>query len=43
LKELRDIGLVEFRNRRVTIMNLRGLRELAEFDPVYLYLERRPR
>jgi CRP-like cAMP-binding protein len=43
LKELRDRGLVTFRSRRVCIHDLDGLRRLAEFDPAYLYLERRPR
>ena len=43
LKELREQGLVEFRNRRVTIHDLAGLRRTAEFTEDYLYLERRPR
>ena len=43
LKELRERGLVEFRSGKVLISDLEGLRELAEFDPSYLYLERRPR
>lgn len=43
LKELRELGMVEFRNKRVTISDVRGLRALAEFDPQYLYLERRSR
>ena len=43
LKELREQGLVEFRSGRVTILDLAGLERLAEFDPAYLYLERRPR
>jgi CRP-like cAMP-binding protein len=43
LKELRDLRLVEFRNKRVAIGDLKGLRALAEFDPEYLYLERRSR
>jgi CRP-like cAMP-binding protein len=43
LKELREQGLVEFRGGRVTIADLAGLRRLAEFDPSYLYLEKRPR
>lgn len=40
LKELRERELVEFKSGRVTIRNLSGLQELAEFDPAYLYLER---
>jgi len=43
LKELRERGLVEFRGGRVTIHDLPGLERAAEFDPAYLYLERRPR
>jgi CRP-like cAMP-binding protein len=43
LKELRERELVEFRSGKVMISNLAGLRELAEFDPAYLHLERRPR
>ena len=43
LKELRDRGLVEFRGRRVTIREFDGLKRIAEFDPAYLYLDRRPR
>jgi CRP-like cAMP-binding protein len=43
LKELRESGLVEFRSGQVTIGNLAGLERAAEFDPAYLYLERRPR
>lgn len=43
LKELRERNLVEFRSGRVIINDLAGLRELAEFDPAYLYLEKRAR
>ncbi|MCD2325462.1 Crp/Fnr family transcriptional regulator [Sphingomonas sp. IC-56] len=44
LKELREAALVEFRSGRVTILDLLGLRAMADFDPSYLYLERkRPR
>jgi CRP-like cAMP-binding protein len=43
LRELRERGLVEFRNRRVTISDQKGLRRVAEFDPGYLYLEPEPR
>jgi CRP-like cAMP-binding protein len=43
LKELRERELVEFRSGRVTILDLPQLRRSAEFDPVYLYLEKRPR
>lgn len=43
LKELREQGLMTFRSGRVAIEDLTGLRRIAEFDPAYLYLERRPR
>ena len=43
LRELREQGLVEFRSGRVTIADLEGLKRVAEFDPVYLYLEKRER
>ena len=43
LRELRERGLVEFRNRRVTIHDLAGLDRVAEFDPAYLYLTPEPR
>jgi CRP-like cAMP-binding protein len=42
LKELREQELVEFRGSRVKLMNVEGLRKVAEFDPGYLYLQRRP-
>jgi CRP-like cAMP-binding protein len=43
LKRLRDDELVTFRGAQVTIHDLDRLQRLAEFDPAYLYLERRPR
>ncbi|HEX8641908.1 MAG TPA: Crp/Fnr family transcriptional regulator [Allosphingosinicella sp.] len=43
LKELRERALVAFRGGRVAIGDLGGLQRVAEFDPGYLYLERRPR
>lgn len=43
LKELRTQRLVTFRQRRVTIHDLAGLRRVAEFDPGYLYLDKQPR
>jgi CRP-like cAMP-binding protein len=43
LKELREQGLMEFKAGRVAIHDQQGLRRAAEFDPTYLYLERRPR
>jgi CRP-like cAMP-binding protein len=43
LMQLRDQEMLEFRGGRVTIRDLAGLRALGEFDPGYLYLERRPR
>jgi CRP-like cAMP-binding protein len=41
LQELRRRGLVEFENRRLTILDRRGLEGVAEFDASYLYLDRR--
>jgi CRP-like cAMP-binding protein len=43
LRELREQGALEFRSGRVMIQNLTLLRQIAEFDPSYLYLERRSR
>ncbi len=43
LMELRQTGAIEFRSRRVTIHDLDRLMRLAEFDPIYLHLEKRPR
>jgi CRP-like cAMP-binding protein len=43
LKELREEGLVTFRGGSVTIHDLKRLEKVAEFNPSYLYLERRPR
>ncbi|MFC7537347.1 Crp/Fnr family transcriptional regulator [Sphingomonas sp. GCM10030256] len=43
LQLLREQGTVEFRSGRVTIFDVEQLRHSAEFDPSYLYLEKRPR
>ena len=43
LRELRTAGLVEFRDGRVTILDPAGLRQAADFDPAYLYLDKRAR
>jgi CRP-like cAMP-binding protein len=43
LKKLRDEKLLTFRSGRVTIGDWERLQRLAEFDPTYLHLERRPR
>jgi CRP-like cAMP-binding protein len=43
LKKLRDGGLMTFRGSEVVIHDWEGLQRIAEFDPAYLYLERRPR
>ncbi|GEP09449.1 hypothetical protein MGN01_12940 [Methylobacterium gnaphalii] len=37
LQELRSMGLVALRGRRLTIHDQTGLAELAYFDPVYLH------
>lgn len=41
LRDLRDQGLVTFRNKLVEIHDLDALEQLAEFNPGYLYLGRR--
>jgi CRP-like cAMP-binding protein len=41
LQELRRRGLIELANRQLTILDREGLSALAEFDPSYLYLEKR--
>jgi Mn-dependent DtxR family transcriptional regulator len=43
MQQLRSEGLVEFRSGRVTLLDYDALKRVAEFDPSYLYLERRPR
>lgn len=43
LMQLRALGLVEWTAGRATIFNLEGLRRIADFDPGYLYLDKRPR
>lgn len=43
LQELRELKVLEFRSGTVTILDLEGLRAIAEFDPGYLYLEKRQR
>lgn len=40
LQEMRRIGLIEVENRWVNILDLDGLKGIAEFDPSYLYLEK---
>lgn len=43
LRELRERGLLEFHRGDARILDLAGLEKLAEFQPDYLYLERRKR
>ena len=43
LRELREQGLVELQGGRLRILDLARLERVAEFDPTYLYLDRRPR
>jgi CRP-like cAMP-binding protein len=43
LKKLRDDDLLTFRGGEVTIGDWERLQRVAEFDPTYLHLERRPR
>ncbi len=42
LRKLRELGLIAFRDGRVTFLDLAGARALAEFDPAYLYLDPDP-
>ena len=39
LQELRGAGLIALRDRRLTILDDRGLRAVALFDPTYLHLD----
>lgn len=41
LRELREQGVVTFRNKLVAIHDLGALQRIAEFDPSYLYLDKR--
>jgi CRP-like cAMP-binding protein len=41
LRELRERGVVTFRSGRVLIQDWAGLRDAAQYDPSYLYLDRR--
>ena len=43
LSVLRRAGLLEWKGPKVRIPNLKGLCELAEFDPTYLSLMKEPR
>jgi CRP-like cAMP-binding protein len=43
LQHLRKQGLISVEGRRATILNVPELKALAEFNPDYLYLEKRPR
>jgi len=42
LRELRERGLATLRNQQLAIQDWNGLAALAEFDPFYLFLDRRP-
>ncbi len=41
LRELRERKLADFRSGTATLLDRTGLAQLAEFDPLYLYLEKR--
>ena len=43
LRRLRNQGLMTFRGGEVVIHDWDGLASEAEFDPIYLHLDRRPR
>lgn len=41
LQALRRRGLIELQNKRLTILDMPELQNVAEFDPAYLYFDRR--
>lgn len=41
LKELRSAQLIELRGKRLTVLKLRELQEIGDFDPTYLHLRER--
>jgi CRP-like cAMP-binding protein len=43
LQEMRRRGLIELVPGKVTILDLEALKTIGEFDPMYLYLDRRSR
>lgn len=43
LQELRRQELIEFQSGRLVIRDLDALKSVAQFDPAYLYLDKRPR
>lgn len=43
MRQLREQGIADFRGGRVNILSWGALQEIGEFDPLYLYLEKRPR
>lgn len=43
LQELRRRELIRLEQRRLTILDQSAIHDVAEFDPSYLYLERKPR
>jgi CRP-like cAMP-binding protein len=43
LQELRRRGAIRLEDRRLEILDLAQLQTIAEFDPAYLYLEKKPR
>ena len=43
LQELRGRGLLSLENRRLAIHDLDELKRVADFDGLYLYVEKRPR
>jgi CRP-like cAMP-binding protein len=43
LRQLRERGLLTFKSSQVTVEDRRTLERVAEFDPAYLYLQKRTR
>ena len=42
LQEMRRLKLIELENRYLRIFDIAQLRQIADFDPAYLYLDKRP-
>lgn len=43
LRDLRERGLLDFRKGVAKLLDMEGLKRVAEFDPAYLYLDSQPR
>lgn len=43
IQELRSRELIQWQGQEIRVLNWQGLRDLAQFDPLYLHLTREPR